>query len=258
MDKVPDWVQQVFTTAHDITPEGHVRIQAAFQKSTDNAVSKTVNFPHDATREDVAKVYRLAYELGCKGITIYRDRSKESQVLTINHEGAAEEKKAEIKVEIQTRTPRKRPRVTAGSTERVSTGCGNLYVTVNRDEHGICEVFSTLGKTGGCASAQLEGLSRLISLSLRSGIEIASIVEQLRGIRCPSIVWEGGHAVLSCADAIASVLEKEIQEVPERPAAGPATTRVKNVAGQCPDCGNLLVYQEGCYLCRSCGYTKCS
>ncbi len=258
MDKVPDWVQQIFTTAHDITPEGHVRIQAAFQKSTDNAVSKTVNFPHDATREDVAKVYQLAYELGCKGITIYRDRSKESQVLTINHDGAVGEKKADIKVETQTRTPRKRPRVTAGSTERVSTGCGNLYVTVNRDEHGICEVFSTLGKTGGCASAQLEGLSRLISLSLRSGIEIASIVEQLRGIRCPSIVWEGGHAVLSCADAIASVLEKEIQEVPQRPAAGPATTRVKNVAGQCPDCGNLLVYQEGCYLCRSCGYTKCS
>jgi ribonucleoside-diphosphate reductase alpha chain len=258
MDKVPDWVQQVFVTAHDITPEWHVKIQAAFQEQTNNAVSKTVNFPHDATREDVAKVYRLAYELGCKGITIYRDRSKESQVLAINHEGAAEEKKAEIKVETQTRTPRKRPRVTAGSTERVSTGCGNLYVTVNRDEHGICEVFSTLGKTGGCASAQLEGLSRLISLSLRSGIEIASIVEQLRGIRCPSIVWEGGHAVLSCADAIAAVLEKEIQEVPQRPAAAPATTRVKNVAGQCPDCGNLLVYQEGCYLCRSCGYTKCS
>jgi ribonucleoside-diphosphate reductase alpha chain len=258
MDKVPAWVQQVFVTAHDITPEGHVRIQAAFQKHTDNAVSKTVNFPHDATREDVAKVYRLAYELGCKGITIYRDGSKESQVLTINHEAAVEEKKAEVKVETPTRTPRKRPRVTAGSTERVSTGCGNLYVTVNRDEHGICEVFSTLGKTGGCASAQLEGLSRLISLSLRSGIEIASIVEQLRGIRCPSIVWEGGHAVLSCADAIASVLEKEIQEVPQRPAAAPPTTRVKNVAGQCPDCGNLLIYQEGCYLCRGCGYTKCS
>jgi len=257
MDKVPDRVQQVFVTAHDITPEWHVRIQAAFQERTCNAVSKTVNFPHEATREDVAKVYHLAYELGCKGITIYRDRSKDNQVLTIDHE-RVEEKKAEAKVETPTRAPRKRPRVTAGSTEKVSTGCGNLYVTVNRDEHGICEVFSTLGKTGGCASAQLEGLSRLISLSLRSGIEIASIVEQLRGIRCPSIVWEGGHAVLSCADAIASVLEKEIQEVPQRPAAGPATTRVKNVAGQCPDCGNLLVYQEGCYLCRSCGYTKCS
>ncbi|MDM8000732.1 MAG: vitamin B12-dependent ribonucleotide reductase [Dehalococcoidia bacterium] len=256
MDKVPAWVQQVFATAHDITPEGHVRMQAVFQKHTDNAVSKTVNFPHDATREDVARVYRLAYELGCKGITIYRDRSKESQVLTINHD--ADEKKAQAKTETLTRTPRKRPRVTAGSTERVMTGCGNLYVTVNRDEHGICEVFSTLGKTGGCASAQLEGISRLISLSLRSGIEIASIVEQLRGIRCPSIVWEGGHAVLSCADAIASVLEKEVQEIPQRPASSPAGTRVKNVAGQCPDCGNLLIYQEGCYLCRGCGYTKCS
>ncbi len=259
MDKVPDWVQQVFVTAHDITPEGHVRIQAAFQKYTDNAVSKTVNFPHDATREDVAKVYRLAYELGCKGITIYRDGSKESQVLTINHEAPAEEKKAEV--EAPTRAPRKRPRVTTGSTERVSTGCGKLYVTVNRDEHGICEVFSTLGKTGGCASAQLEGISRLISLALRSGLEISDIVDQLRGIRCPSIVWEGGHAVLSCADAIASVLEKEIQELPEKPAAEAAptpTAKVKNVAGQCPDCGNLLVYQEGCYLCPGCGYTKCS
>ena len=262
MDQVPAWVQQVFVTAHDITPEGHVRIQAAFQKHTDNAVSKTVNFPHDATREDVARVYHLAYELGCKGITIYRDGSKESQVLTINREAPAAEKAAPAAAEAPTpaptRTPRKRPRVTAGSTERVLTGCGNLYVTVNRDEHGICEVFSTLGKTGACASAQLEGLSRIISLCLRSNIEIDTIVQQLRGIRCPSIVWEGGHAVLSCADAIATVLEKEIQEVPQRPAAPAAATRVKNVAGQCPDCGSILVYQEGCYLCRGCGYTKCS
>ena len=262
MDQVPARVQQVFVTAHDITPEAHVRIQAAFQKYTDNAVSKTVNFPHDVIREDVARVYHLAYELGCKGITIYRDGSKESQVLNIDRE-AAPPQQAEaaaaagaIPAPTPTRTPRKRPRVTAGSTERVLTGCGNLYITVNRDEHGICEVFSTLGKTGACASAQLEGLSRLISLCLRSGIEIDTIVSQLRGIRCPSIVWEGGHAVLSCADAIASVLEKEVQEVPSSPAT--ATTRVKNVAGQCPDCGNLLVYQEGCFLCRGCGYTKCS
>ena len=258
MDKVPQWVQQLFTAAHDITPEWHVRTQAAFQKYTDNAVSKTVNFPHDATREDVARVYRLAYELGCKGITIYRDRSKESQVLSIDHQELAPEKQ-ETKAEPAARAPRKRPRTTSGSTEKVSTGCGNLYVTVNKDEHGICEVFSTLGKTGGCATAQLEGISRLISLSLRSGVEPAEIARQLRGIRCPSIAWQEGHAVLSCPDAISSVLEKETgggQESTEhKPVA--ESTPIRNIAGQCPDCGNLLVYQEGCFLCRSCGYTKC-
>jgi ribonucleoside-diphosphate reductase alpha chain len=255
MDKVPQWVQQLFATAHDITPEWHVRTQAAFQKHTDNAVSKTVNFPHDATREDVANVYRLACELGCKGITIYRDGSKESQVLSVNREAspAAPEKPGEVEV----LTPRKRPLRTSGFTERVSTGCGTLYVTVNRDEKGICEVFSTLGKTGGCATAQLEGISRLISLALRSGIDPATIVKQLGGIRCPSIAWQqGGHAILSCSDAIASVLEKELEDAPERP-KDVDTKPVRNVAGQCPDCGNLLVYQEGCFLCRSCGYTKC-
>jgi ribonucleoside-diphosphate reductase alpha chain len=253
MDKVPEWVQQIFASAHDITPEWHVRTQAAFQKHTDNAVSKTVNFPHDATREDVARVFRLAYELGCKGITIYRDGSKESQVLSVKREEAAvtEVKEPEPAV----RTPRKRPRVTSGRTERVSTGCGHIYVTVNRDEKGICEVFSTLGKAGGCASAQLEAICRLISLSLRSGVGVDAVVKHLRGIRCPSIAWEEGHAVLSCPDAIASVLEKEVDEPVGRPAG--ETTAVKNVAGQCPDCGNLLVYQEGCFLCRSCGYTKC-
>lgn len=254
IEKVPQWVQQLFATAHDITPEWHVRIQAAFQKHTDNAVSKTVNFPHDATREDVANVYRLACELGCKGITIYRDGSKESQVLSVNRE--TPQASAEKLAEAETRTPRKRPLRTSGFTERVSTGCGTLYVTVNRDEKGICEVFSTLGKTGGCATAQLEAISRLLSLALRSGLDPASIVKQLRGIRCPSIAWQQGHAILSCSDAIASVLEKELEDAPERPKDVDATP-VRNVAGQCPDCGNLLVYQEGCFLCPSCGYTKC-
>ena len=255
IERVPQWVQQLFATAHDITPEWHVRIQAAFQKHTDNAVSKTVNFPHDATREDVANVYRLACELGCKGITIYRDGSKESQVLSVNRESPSVAPKETPEAEVL--TPRKRPLRTSGFTERVSTGCGSLYVTVNRDEKGICEVFSTLGKTGGCATAQLEAISRLLSLALRSGLDPASIVKQLRGIRCPSIAWQqGGHAILSCSDAIASVLEKELEDTPERPKDVDATP-VRNVAGQCPDCGNLLVYQEGCFLCRSCGYTKC-
>jgi ribonucleoside-diphosphate reductase alpha chain len=245
-ENVPDWVKDVFVTAHDITPEWHVRMQAAFQKFTDSAVSKTVNLPHEATIEDIAEIYMLAYKLGLKGITIYRDRSRESQVLNLAHIEEAQEAKL---------TPRPRPKVTKGITERVTTGCGYIYVTVNFDDKGICEVFSSLGKAGGCASAQLEATSRLISLALRSGIDLASVAKHLRGIRCPSVAWEEGHAVLSCADAIASVLEKYTK-------AGDTDTSkdsgiAKNWAGQCPECGNILIYQEGCHICPSCGYTKC-
>ncbi len=246
IENIPDWVKDVFVTAHDITPELHVRMQAAFQKSTDSAVSKTVNLPHEATPEDVAEVYMLAYRLGLKGITIYRDRSRESQVLTISHAEEADEVKL---------APRRRPKVTKGITERVTTGCGYIYVTVNFDDEGICEVFSSLGKAGGCASAQLEAACRLISLALRSGIDIPSVTKQLRAIRCPSVAWEQGRAVLSCADAIGSVLEKYIKD---KDNSTPKDLGVaKNWAGQCPECGNILIYQEGCHICPSCGYTKC-
>jgi len=252
LEGVPDRTKRVFVTAHEISPEWHVKMQAAFQRSTDNAVSKTVNFPHDATREDIANVYQMAYEEGLKGITIYRDRSRDTQVLITGKQ------KTEEAAEGSKRTPRKRGKTTTGVTERVTSGCGYMYVTVNSDEQGICEVFSTLGKAGGCASAQLEAISRLISLALRSGIDVASVVRQLRGIRCPSIAWEEGKSVLSCADAIASVLEKHIasgdnNNKPKLEDYGLA----KNLAGQCPDCGSLLVYQEGCFICPSCGYTKC-
>jgi ribonucleoside-diphosphate reductase alpha chain len=246
VENVPDWVKDVFVTAHDITPEWHIRMQAAFQKFTDSAVSKTVNLPHEATTEDIAEIYILAYKLGLKGITIYRDRSRESQVLNIAHVEEPQEAKL---------TPRPRPKVTKGITERVTTGCGYIYVTVNFDDKGICEVFSSLGKAGGCASAQLEATSRLISLALRSGIDLASVAKHLRGIRCPSVAWEEGRAVLSCADAIASVLEKysEAKDTDTSKDLGVA----KNWAGQCPECGNILIYQEGCHICPSCGYTKC-
>ncbi len=250
IEEVPEEIKRLFITAHDISPEWHVKMQAVFQKFTDSAVSKTVNFPHEATPEDVAKVYMLAYQEGLKGITIYRDRSRESQVLTVG-EGI---KRAEGKL-----APRKRPKVTTGVTERVNTGCGYIYVTVNFDSQGISEVFSTLGKAGGCAAAQLEAISRLTSLALRSGIDVESIVKQLRGIRCPSIAWEQGHAILSCADAIASVLEKYIREKtatnPDTPSKNPEM--VKSWAGQCPDCGGPLIYQEGCNICLACGFTKC-
>ncbi len=265
IEGIPEKVKQVFVTSHEITPEWHVRMQVAFQESTNNAVSKTVNFPHEATRDDVKKVYTMAFELGLKGITIYRDRSRDTQVLMTGKSDSAGDQKVEKVDQIKTGklTPRRRPKMTTGVTEKVTTGCGSMYITVNFDEHGICEVFSSLGKAGGCASAQLEAICRLVSLALRSGVEIASVVKQLRGIRCPSIAWEEGKAVLSCADAIASVLEKQIKSSDDAgPVANPiaktvSSGPVKNLAGQCPECGGLLAYQEGCFICSACGYTKC-
>ena len=167
------------------------------------------------------------------------------------------------------RGPRERPTVTTGITEKVRTGCGNLYITVNFDEDGLlCEVFCALGKAGGCASAQLEAITRLISLALRSGVEVDAIVKHLKGIRCPAIAWDRGHAILSCPDAIAGVLgrHKDNGGVALKPAAVPVNNpktagknggEITNMAGQCPECGSLLIYQEGCFICLGCGYTKC-
>jgi ribonucleoside-diphosphate reductase alpha chain len=270
IEGIPEEVKRVFVTAHEITPEWHIKMQSAFQRSTDNAVSKTVNFPKEATKEDVANVYLMAYEEGLKGITIYRDGSREGQVLTTGKEkkSTTEPQPAPAAV---SHTPRKRAKVTHGSTEKITTGCGSLYVTVNSDDKGSCEVFSTLGKAGGCASAQLEATCRLISLALRAGVDVEAVVRQLKGIRCPSIAWEDGKSVLSCADAIASVLEKFTASAKNTNGNGhngnghsgaeKSKTQdyglVKNMAGQCPECANLLVYQEGCFVCPGCGYTKC-
>jgi ribonucleoside-diphosphate reductase alpha chain len=260
IEGVPETVSRVFVTAHDISPEWHVKMQAAFQKYTDNAVSKTINFPQSATKDDISNAYLMSYGAGCKGITIYRDRSKEKQVLNVS---GSKRKEETIPLE-----PRKRSRVTHGVTERVATGCGNIYVTINSDEHGICEVFSTLGKAGGCAAAQLESTCRLISLALRSGVDPSAIVKHIRGIRCPSIAWENGRSILSCSDAIAIVLGNRISDeenntpaidrIPKRLINAPHPTTMVNMGGQCPDCGGMLVYQEGCQICHSCGYTKCN
>jgi ribonucleoside-diphosphate reductase alpha chain len=261
---IPEKMKRLFVTAHDITPEWHVRMQATFQRYTDNAVSKTANFPHDATREDVARVYMLAYKEGCKGITIYRDRSRDSQVLSISKTKIDDKAKS---VEETKLVPRERPSIIKGFTEKVATGCGNLYVTVNTDEQGrLYEVFCTLGKTGGCASAQLEAIGRLLSTALRSGVDIESIIKQLKGIRCPSIAWDKGHATLSCSDAIAGVLERHKNNSGTEPGTkaeakgnpkAAVVSAIRNLAGQCPECACLLVYQEGCLNCPACGYTKC-
>ncbi|MBM7581687.1 ribonucleoside-diphosphate reductase alpha chain [Caldicoprobacter guelmensis] len=241
MEEIPEDVRRVFVTAHDVSPEYHVRMQAAFQEYTDNAVSKTVNFPNSATVEDVRKVYWLAYELGCKGVTIYRDGSREGQVLSVKpkEDKPLEEKPIEDKPKIDKKdekkdktgsltekiysrikeqaenkqpkiTPRPRPDVTMGFTEKVRIGCGNLYITVNYDDQGICEVFTNLGRAGGCPS-QSEATSRLISIALRSGMDVDTIIEQLKGIRCHSTLRQKGLKVLSCPDAIGRVLEKVVK-----------------------------------------------
>jgi ribonucleoside-diphosphate reductase alpha chain len=248
IEGIPDDVKRVFTTAYDVSPDWHVQMQAAFQRHTDSAVSKTVNFSQAATRDDVEHVYMAAFEQHLKGITIYRDGSRQDQVLT-----AGPRPKEETPGPLR---PRSRPKVTRGVTERVGTGCGNMYVTINFDEHGVCEAFATLGKAGGCAAAQLEATSRLISNALRCGLDAGSIVKNLRGIRCPSISWEQGRAITSCADAIASVLEKYVGDGVTT--EGKVASEESAAPVQCPDCGGTLIHQEGCSICAACGYTKCS
>ncbi len=257
IQEIPEKWRRIFTTAHDINPEWHVRIQAAFQKYTDNAVSKTVNFPNAATKQDVEKVYVLAYELGCKGVTIYRDGSRDEQVLNIGSVNRVEEKAAAGDPLL---TPRPRPSVIVGSTRKMTTGCGNLYVTINEDEHGLFEVFTQMGKAGGCSSSQAEAISRLISLSLRAGLDPKSIVKQLRGVRCPNPGWEKGGMILSCSDAIAKALERYLAE--KKTPAGKKVAKLaaassERVAGFCPDCGGMLEHESGCAVCHGCGFSKC-
>jgi ribonucleoside-diphosphate reductase alpha chain len=262
MDEIPADVRRVFVTAHDISPEWHIRMQAAFQKHTDNAVSKTVNFSSSATAEDVRAVYDLADELGVKGVTIYRDGSKAGQVLTTGKSGSGASASAEPEYvhpgEIE---PRPRPAVTQGRTEKIQTGCGTLYVTVNWDEYGMCELFTQMGKSGGCAASQSEALSRMVSVSLRAGVDPAAIIKHLRGIRCPSPCWAEGGKVLSCPDAVGIVLEHAAAFAETGVAMAGVTKHVDkldNLAGACPECGGSLEHESGCAVCRSCGFSKCA
>jgi ribonucleoside-diphosphate reductase alpha chain len=239
--EIPKDIRRLFVTAHEVSPQWHIKIQSAFQRHTDNAVSKTVNFPRQATPEDVRQVYLMAYEQGLKGVTIYRDGSREDQVLSF---GEQQKKK-----EFQYITPRPRPEETTGVTRLITTGCGKLYVTVNQDEVGFCEVFAQMGKTGGCASSQIESTGRLISLALRSGVKMEAIVKQINGIRCPHSIWQNGRQVLSCPDAISQILSQTSDTaLPTQTAA----------MGACPDCGGVVEHEGGCLVCRACGFSKCN
>ena len=267
IEGVPEKYKKIFVTSHDIAPIWHIRMQAAFQRYIDNAVSKTVNFAHDATKEDVGEVYMLAYKLGCKGVTIYRDKSRTEQVLNIDSNTSKGEASLKSVIKDSGVAPRPRPVVTTGTTTKVTTGCGNLYITINVDDRGMpFEVFIQMGKAGGCAASQLEAVGRLVSLALRSGVENKKIIDQLRGIRCPSPSWEKGGRIFSCADAIARVLELRLgngkmhykeEESEKRSPHTMIEDKLGNVVGVCPDCGAALRHEEGCVVCRSCGYSKC-
>jgi ribonucleoside-diphosphate reductase alpha chain len=224
---IPRRLSSVLVTAHQVAPEWHVRMQAAFPEHTDNAVSKTVNLAADASVQDVDRVFRLAFELGCKGTTVYRDGSRQGQTLSRAREG-------ETPSVLGSATPRPRHRVTSGKTFKFRMGCGTLFVTVNRDESGLCEVFANLGKAGGCPS-QSEATCRAVSVALRSGVEPRELIEQLRGIRCLSTARARKNGdevdVLSCPDAIARAIEEGMGS------STPATPILRNI---CPDCGQPL------------------
>ena len=276
----------IFRTSMTISQEPHVHMQAAWQKHVTNSVSKTINLPNSATVQDIKDAFKLAWETGCKAVTVYRDGSKSMQVLEtgITETGDTESETSATKTTEHLLVPRRRPGSVRGITDRIRSGHGSMFVTVNFDDEGNAfEVFSTLGKSGGCDSAHLEGISRLVSLALRSGIDPDQIVEQLRGITCCP-VWDGGTLVRSTEDAVSLVLSRHVHDVEPLhgrgefgedsaqlglfPSTQEATTEDGNIAAQtngsqvasgarCPECSGFLVHQEGCLHCYDCGYNKC-
>jgi ribonucleoside-diphosphate reductase alpha chain len=322
-DEVPEELRRVFVTAHDVTPEWHIRMQGAFQEFTDSAISKTCNFPEAATQDDVRQIYELAYSLGCKGVTVYRDNSRPMQVLSTGRTAkgvagkeaavgagplpAAERELAETRGQLaeleaelervrrqlheseaenaQRRLKRSRPDLLRGMTRRIETPLGTAYVTITEDELGQpFEVFISLGKAGAPLMADVEAIGRLISLALRSGIPMAEVHRQLRGISSDRVIGLGPNKVMSVPDAIGIAIEKWMREKHEgvqqellspqgrelkvaRPVAlnpGPAGTQaakagtdVPNLLGACPDCGSQLEFAEGCVKCHVCGYSEC-
>jgi ribonucleoside-diphosphate reductase alpha chain len=247
MEEIPEDVRRVFVTAHDVSPEWHIRMQAAFQKFTDNAVSKTVNLPRDASVEDVRKVYDLAFQLDCKGVTIYRDGSKENQVLSFGQQKEETDRLMGAVLD--------RPETLFGFTTKTKTGYGHLYVTVTEFEGKPFEVFATIGKSGRSTTAKTEAIGRLVSLALRAGVTVDKIVDQLKGIGGEHPIFQDGGLVLSIPDAIARVLEKRY--LTGENAAKFRKTEYSLLGEKCPECGQVVSFEEGCMICHFCGFNKC-
>ena len=249
MDFLPADLRRVFVTAMDIDPIWHLRMQAAFQRHTDNAVSKTVNLPHSATEQDIYDIYWLAYKEGCKGVTVYRDGCKALQVLAT---GEGQKKMDGAPAPAPVSAVRKRPDVVQGFTQKVQTGLGAMYLTVNELDGKPFEVFATIGKSGRSITAKAEAIGRLVSLALRSGIEVRDIVAQIKGIGGEHPVFRGKGLLLSIPDAIAWVLERRYLKDEQ---LGGGVTDIEQQ--HCPECGAELVFQEGCLICPACGFSRC-
>ncbi len=278
-DELPD----TFVTSHQIDPEMRVRMQAAIQKHIDSCISSTVNLPSDITHEEVEKIYFLAWKMGCKGITVYREGSR--QGILVTEETTEKEQKNPSTRDEETKnpppnlttsphptsnpkgevTPSKRPQILHGFTEVIKTGYGNLYVTVNIHEGKPFEVFVQIGKSGYTTMADAEATGRLVSLALRSGISVEQVVEQLEGIGGASPVFSEGKLIMSIPDAIATVLKKHFVKNTKKaeqqtPSNSHQTSKgIDLILEECPDCGDrALFFESGCVTCRSCGYSKCS
>jgi len=321
-ERVPDY----FVSAKALAPEEHVRMQAAAQEFIDSSISKTVNAPEHHTVEDVKQLYALVYELGCKGVAYFRENSRNEAVLSSGSKADSTKMQAtavEAPKPMSVLEPRPRPEIMNGKTYKVATAYGTLFVTINEDGDGQpFEVFATIGKSGGFFAEESEGICRLISLALRTGIPTTTVIDQLKGIRGPMPSFGKRGMILSIPDAIAQILDEHVRKPQEalalefpdqasgvsdqqprkdaealeqhntlimetmtstvtvtQPAAqgsadhaeaptasvqgGLASGGMRSLANvgwapECPKCGTMLQFQEGCMTCRGCGYSKCA
>ncbi|MBC7869114.1 adenosylcobalamin-dependent ribonucleoside-diphosphate reductase [Candidatus Saccharibacteria bacterium] len=282
MDSMPDDLKKTFVVASDISPQWHLKIQAAFQEYVDNAISKTINFSNEATIKDVRDAYLMAHETGCRGITIYRDGSREKQVLEVKKESSYYDKLSGAKVEAVELPPsvpinlKPRPNVLGGRTHKVTTPLGTAFISINEDADGnIFEVFINVGRAGSDITADAEAIGRLISLTFRIPSDYSSdqvaqkVISQLRGIGGSSSTGFGVDRVRSLADAVAKVIEQhqatKIKLVPAESDSAqsetiplweaPAASKLTDI---CPECGSAsLRFIEGCQKCELCGFSKC-
>jgi len=270
LEEIPEDLKTTFITALEIEPEWHIRIQAAFQKYTDNAVSKTINLPEEATVNDVQKAYLKSYSLGTKGITIYRSGSRSFEPMTVKSK-----EKVEEKVVVLPPVKKATPIMARGVRLKKKCDLGSVYTSIFYEAgDGPVEVFVTLGKSGGFMAGAAEATGRLASLSLKYGASLDEIAEEMVGISCGQKIGLGNSTVLSMFDAVGKSLleisrgeqldmfacEKKAIEISPLGDIRTKQADLESKVMSCPDCGSPLRAEEGCFKCTNefCGYSKCS